>query len=440
VSIPTLQGLQTALSGLMAGQEAVDVTGQNIANAQTPGYSRQTAELQTNQPLVIAALSPLDGRGAQLGTGVGVEAITRIRNEYLDGQYHAENAAFGGAKTLAETLEQLQGVLGEPSSSGLSAQLSSFWSAWNALADAPTSTGAREAVVSAGAQVASTLNRLSGQISAASAEAAQRYATLTGPDGEVRADALQIAELDAQIKLAEQAGQQPNELLDRRDGLIDGLSQLAQVGVSEGEYGTVTVSFGGAAKPLVEGTTVNWPQPLTAAAGGVLGTLISLSEPEGQLAQLRGMLDGVAEALAESVNAQQPRGSFFSFTPGSAAASISVVATLSTLQTGPEGEPGANNLALAVAGLRGGEAELRYTAFVTHVGHEAQTAKSLEANTEAMRSAVAASRQRVSGVSLDEEMTNLMTFQRGYEASARVLTAMDSLLETLIEHTGRVGL
>jgi flagellar hook-associated protein 1 FlgK len=440
MSIPTLQGIQTALSGLMAGQEAVDVTGQNIANAQTPGYSRQTAELATNQPLVIAALSPLDGRGAQLGTGVGVEAITRIRNEYLDGQYHAENAAFGGAKTLVETLEQLQGVLGEPSSSGLSAQLSSFWSAWNALADSPTSTGAREAVVSAGGQVASTLNRLSGQISAASAEASQRYATLTGPDGEVRADALQIAELDAQIKLAEQAGQQPNELLDRRDGLIDGLSQLAQVGVSEGEYGTVTVSFGDAAKPLVEGTTVNWPQPLTSAAGGVLGTLISLSEPEGQLAQLRGMLDGVAEALAESVNAQQPRGAFFSFTPGSAAASISVVATLSTLQTGPEGEPGANNLALAVAGLRGGEAEQRYTAFVTHVGHEAQNAKSLEASTEAMRSAVAAARQRVSGVSLDEEMTNLMTFQRGYEASARVLTAMDSLLETLIEHTGRVGL
>jgi flagellar hook-associated protein 1 FlgK len=440
VPIPTLQGLQTALSGLMASQEALDVTGQNVANAQTPGYSRQTADLQTNAPLEIAALSPTDGRGAQIGTGVGVETITRIHSAYLDAQYRGENAAFGGASTLAEALAGLQSGLDEPSSSGLAAQLSSFWSAWNALADAPTSAAAREAVVSAGTQVAHSFNRLSQLISAASGEASQRYAELTGPDGEVLADAKQIAELDGQIKLAVQGGQQPNDLFDRREGLIDALSHLAQVSVTEGQYGSVTVSFGGAAQPLVEGATVNWPQALSSAAGGTLGALLSLSEPEGKFAQLQGALDGVAETLSASVNALQPRAPFFSFSAGSAAATISVVATLPGLQTGPEGEPGANNLALALAGLRGGEAEQQYTAFVTHVGREVQVAKSLEANAEAMRSAVTASRQRVSGVSLDEEMTNLMTFQRGYEASARVLTTMDSTLETLIEHTGRVGL
>lgn len=439
MGIPTLQGLQTALSGLMANQDSLDVTGQNIANANTPGYSRQTAVLQTRQPLHIAALSPTTGQGAQLGTGVGVETITRIRDTYLDSEYRTDNSAMGSASTLAETLEQVQSALEEPSSSGLSSQLSSFWSAWNALADSPNSDAAKEAVVAAGGQVASTIKQLSAQISAAASEVGKRYETLMGASGEVHSDAEQIAQLNKQIKTSEQAGQPPNELLDRRDGLIDQLSKLAQVSVSEGEYGVDSVSFGGSAEPLVQGSTVNWPPTLTTSSGGELGALLSLTGPEGKLAELQGKLNSVTEALASSVNARQPT-AFFSFTKGAAAATIEVGASAEQVLAGTEGEPGANNYALALAGLRGGEAEQLYTAFVTGIGSDVQAAHASEANAEAMLSAISARRQSVSGVSLDEEMTNLMTFQRGYEASARVLTAMDSMLETLIEHTGRVGL
>src|SRR5579862_7685128 len=108
MGIPSLQGLQTALSGLLASQEALDVTGQNIANAQTPGYTRQTAVLSTNPSMKIAALSPNDGRGADLGTGVGVETITRIRNAFLEAQYYTQSTAVGQASTLTQTLEQVQ--------------------------------------------------------------------------------------------------------------------------------------------------------------------------------------------------------------------------------------------------------------------------------------------------------------------------------------------
>lgn len=439
MGIPTLQGLQTALSGLMANQDSLDVTGQNIANANTPGYSRQTAVLQTRQPLHIAALSPTTGQGAQLGTGVGVETITRIRDTYLDSEYRTDNSAMGSASTLAETLEQVQSALEEPSSSGLSSQLSSFWSAWNDLAESPTSDAAKEAVVAAGGQVASTIKQLSAQITAASTEVKERYETLMGATGEVHSDAEQIAQLNEQIKISEQAGQPGNELLDRRDELIDQLAKLAQVSVSEGEYGVDTVSFGGSAKPLVQGSTVNWPPALTTSSGGELGALLSLTGPEGKLAELQGKLNVVTEALASSVNKLQST-AFFSFTKGAAAATIEVGASAEQVLAGTEGEPGANNYALALAGLRGGEAEQLYTAFVTGIGSDVQAAHASEANAEAMLSAISARRQSVSGVSLDEEMTNLMTFQRGYEASARVLTAMDSMLETLIEHTGLVGL
>src|SRR5579863_3847573 len=126
MSIPTLQGLQTALSGLLADQQAIDVTGHNITNANTEGYSRQVAVLQTNEPLRIAALSPTTGEGAQLGTGVSVATYTRIRNTDLDAEYRNQNTSLGAANTGLEELQQAQGAFDEPSSSGLSSQLSAF--------------------------------------------------------------------------------------------------------------------------------------------------------------------------------------------------------------------------------------------------------------------------------------------------------------------------
>lgn len=440
MSIPSLQGLQTALSGLMASQDSLDVVGQNIANADTPGYSRETAVLETTPSLTIPALSPTTGAGAQIGTGVGVETIVRIRDTYLDSQYRSENSSLSSATTLAETLEQVQSALEEPTSSGLSSQLSSFWSSWNDLADAPTNAAAREAVVSAGSEVASTVKQLSTQIAGAASEASSRYETLMAGNGEVHSDAEQIAQLNSQIKVSEQGGVQPNELLDRRDELIDQLSGFAEVSVSEGEYGVDTISFGGSATALVQGAEVNWPPALTASSGGELGALLQLTGPTGKLASLQEALNGVAESLASSVNALQPTTPFFSFAAGEAAASLAVSATPAQLQTGGAGEPGSNELALKIAALRGGEAEQSYSAFVTGIGSDVQSAQASQANAEAMLSAVSSQRESVSGVSLDEEMTNLMTFQRGYEASARALTVMDSVLETLIEHTGVAGL
>lgn len=435
--IPTLQGLQTALSGLMANQDALDVAGHNISNANTPGYSRQTAVLQTKDPMSIWALSPVDGKGAQLGTGVGVEGITRIRNSFLDTQFRNESSSLEGSATLAEALQQVQSALNEPSSSGMSSQLSAFWTSWSDLANSPTSSAAREAVVSAGTELASTLKTFNGEIEAVASEVSQRYATITGGGGEVASGAEQIAKLNSQIKLAVEAGQPPNDLLDRRDSLIDNLSKLAQVSVTENKDGTDTISFGGAAEPLVEGSSVHWPQELSTSSGGQLGALLSLTSPEGPLAGYKEALNQVAAQLSESVNALQPATPFFT---GTTAASIAVTATPEQIQAGPEGEPGANSAALAVAALRGGEADQSYAGFVMKVGGDVQSATHAQENGTAMLNAIEERRQSVSGVSVDEEMTNLVTFQRGYEASARVMTAMDSMLETLIEHTGRVGL
>ncbi|HEY2767765.1 MAG TPA: flagellar hook-associated protein FlgK [Solirubrobacteraceae bacterium] len=435
--IPTLQGLQTALSGLLADQQAIDVTGHNITNANTPGYSRQVAVLQTNEPLRIAALSPIDGEGGQLGTGVSVSTYTRIRNTYLDAQYRDQNAALGAASTQAEELQQAQGAFDEPSSAGLSSQLSALWSAWGALADSPSSEAAKVSVVSVATQLTDTLHQLQGQLQTIEGQAGAQYAAITGPSGEVQGDANQIAQLNQQIKLSLLAHQQPNDLEDRRDQLLDKLSTLANVTVSKEADGTDTVSFGGAATPLVEGAKVNWPQALTPAAGGQLGALLELSSPTGALAQYQTALNEVAATLASSVNELHTATPFFK---GATAATIEVAVAPGAVQTSSTGAPGGNDVALAIAALRGGKADQRYAALVEQVGSGVQTAKENEANSQAVVTTVANQRQSVSGVSLDEEMTNLITFQRGYQASARALTTMDEMLNVLINHTGIAGL
>jgi flagellar hook-associated protein 1 FlgK len=436
MSIPTLQGLQTALSGLLAEQQALDVAGSNITNADTEGYTRETAELQTNLPITIPATNSITGRGAQLGTGVSVGDITRVRNTYLDAQYRTQNSALSNASTQSEELSQAQTAFNEPSSSGIANQLSAFWSAWNSLADSPTSEAAKQAVVAAGEQLTTTFNQLSAQLSTISSQAGEQYNSLAGAGGEVESYATQIAQLNGQIKLAEEAGQQPNDMLDRRDLLLDKLSGLANITVTEQPDHTDTVSFGDAAQPLVESTKVNWPQALTETAGGQLGALLGLTGPKGALTALQTSLDGVAETLASTVNAQLST-PFFS---GKTAATLAVAVNAGEVSASTGGAAGGNKAALAIAALRGGSAEQDYASLVGQVGSDVRTAKDDQANLQTTVTAINDQRQSVSGVSLDEEMTNLITFQRGYQASARTLTAMDDMLETLIEHTGTVGL
>jgi len=437
MSIPTLQGLQTALSGLLAEQQALDVTGHNIANANTEGYSRQKAVLVTNQAIQIPALSAITGEGAQLGTGVTVETYTRVRNSYLDAQYRTQNSGLSGATTQAEVLEQAQSAVNEPSSTGIASQLSEFWSSWNSLASSPTSEAAKEGVVAAGQRLAGTINQLAAQISTISAQVEAQYAARTSPTGEVADIAKQIGQLNEQIKLAEQARQPPNDMLDRRDLLIDKLSSLAQVTVTTNADGTDTVAFGDAAKPLVEGATVNWPQTLTAAAGGQLGGLLGLTAPGGGLSSFRAELDAVAATLAGSVNALHTSTPFFS---GETAATIAVAVKASEVESSSTKAAGGNDIALAITSLRGGAADQSYSALVEKIGSKVQGAQHEQANLQTTLTAISNQRQSVSGVSLDEEMTNLISFQRGYQASARTLTAMDEMLEQLIEHTGRAGL
>src|SRR3954453_20959769 len=209
----TFLGLETALRGLTADQRSIDTTGHNIANAQTPGYSRQVAELQATQAL------PMYPKG-ELGTGVDVVQYQRIRDTFIDLQLRAQTMRQGSYQAQQSGMNQIEASLAEPSDNGLSALLAKYWSSWQNVANAPTDLATRQALVQSAASLASGFNTLSTQLSAIQAQTTQNESlTIT----QVNSIGSQIPALNQSIQAAELAGAQPNDLLDQRDLLVDQL-------------------------------------------------------------------------------------------------------------------------------------------------------------------------------------------------------------------------
>jgi flagellar hook-associated protein 1 len=447
-AISTFFGLETTLRGLLAEQGALDVTSHNIANANTVGYSRQQAVFTASDPLQVvdgAKLSTL----ASLGTGVDIQSYQRIRNQFLDMQYRAQNMVLGQQSTTSDAMSQVEIGLQEPSDNGLSKQLQQFWSAWSDLANNPNSSGARQALYQQANTVATTLHSLDSQLTDAANQASAEYTSITGASGDVSQIATQIASLNSAIKKSVTAGDKPNDLMDKRDQLLDQLSGLAQVSVNDLGNGSIQVSFGDAANPLIDDGTVNWPQTLNNAgpppttSGGKLQALGDIFKTGGTVDSLRADLNNVAKTLATQVNAIHNDGTatgvdFFTATSGSEAASIAVNVTASTIVA--SSATGTGDIAAQIASLRGSATDSAYSAYVTRIGSMSKDSQNRQATAQALTNSVDASRQSTSGVSMDEEMTNMVKFQRAYQASARAMSTMDQMLDTLINRTGSVGL
>jgi flagellar hook-associated protein 1 len=453
--ISSFYGLQTSLRGLLAQQRALDTTGHNIANANTQGYSRQEAVLQATPALPIPAGGTITGAPAHLGSGVDVQAYRRIRDSFVDLQYRAQNTALGGWTAQSDALSRAEGALNEPGDQGITSQLAAFWDAWSDVANAPEDPAAKQALVEQGQALADSLGTVRGQITLVQSQTMAQYQDLTrpassgDPGGEIAQTAAEIAQLNDSIRRSVTAGDSPNDLLDRRDQLLDTLSGYGQISVSDNGDGSVAVAFVDTASAstygIVDGTAVQWAGPPASwSPGGTLGGLLAVGDPAtGTLQGYVAALDGVAGTLRDLVNGAY-QGTFFESGPGPAAASLRVARALATDPRAVDpgtGNAGSNDLALAVAALRNdARVDGSYQAFVARVGAEVKGATRQEANAEALTTAVEDRRQSVSGVSMDEEMSNLVRFQRGYQASARAMSTMDEMLDVLINRTGKVGL
>ncbi|HZQ82092.1 MAG TPA: flagellar hook-associated protein FlgK [Gaiellaceae bacterium] len=455
MGISTFLGLETTLRGLLAQQQEIDVTGHNIANADTPGYSRETANLvaSTPQPVVPSGL---------LGTGVTVQGYQRVRDNFIDIQLRAQTMKKGYAEAQQNGLNQVEMSLNEPSDTGLSSLLSSYWAAWQNVTNAPEDLASRQALAQSAASLANGFNSLASQFQTVVSQTQQQQ-TLTV--SQINSIGTQIAQLNGAIASAESTGQQPNDLLDQRDLLIDQLSELGNTAVSQtagtaGQYGSLDITVGGAT--LVTGTT---------ASSLTLASMTSLTS--GQLAGMQSVIDSIqdpttgyltklnqlAGTIASATNTQHALGTdlngnaggaFFDVTAGNEAATLAVdpaiLASPALIAASGNGQVGDASNATAIADLQqqtllgGATIDTAYSQLVTQIGADSQEAQQNLSNQTSLVDALSNQRQSVSGVSLDEEMSNLLQYQRGYQASARALTAMDQLIDQLVNRTGTVGL
>jgi flagellar hook-associated protein 1 FlgK len=447
--ISTFFGLQTALSGILAQQRGLDVTTHNVANANTLGFSRQEAVMVASPAFLHPSVNTA-GVPGQIGTGVDVTAYRRIRDAFVDVQLRAQSTRQGNYEARSDGLDQVELALAEPGDTGINSLLNRFWNAWQDVANAPENLATRQALVQAAGALTDGFRSLLSQLGTIQSQTA---ANVTATIDEVNSIGRQVLALNVQIANATAVGDTPNDLFDQRDLLVDRLVKLGNVSVTTSNLNAIDIVFAGAT--LVSGTISSQTlaeSDLTSLSSGKLAGLVGLRDTvlPGYTAQL----DAIASALVTKTNATHQTGydlngiaggAFFG-AAGTTAATLAVDAAIVAAPgriaaAKAPGEVGDATVALQIAALRDDAAlDTAYRQLVTTIGSDSEEAQRSLANATLLADALASRRDSISGVSLDEEMTNLMRFQRGFQASSRALSAMDEMIDTLVNRTGRVGL
>ncbi|RKY63848.1 MAG: flagellar hook-associated protein FlgK, partial [Candidatus Latescibacterota bacterium] len=289
-----LEALHIAKSALELQQYGIQVTGHNIANANTEGYTRQR--------VVSEARAPLETPYGMLGTGVQVAEIERTRERFLDEQVRTASEDLGKWAQAERALSEVEGVFAEPSEGGLNSLLREFWDSWRALADNPEDYAARQVVLGKAETLVDAFHRLDRQLR----EVQYNMNFLVDSKvEEINRIAGRIAELNVQILYIESRGSQANDDRDRRDLLLDELSKLVDVQVVEGSDGMVNVFLDG--RPLVEGKEVFELDTLPVAEEGHPVEKVIWKQGAREVQISGGELGGILEVRDDKINAYLDR-------------------------------------------------------------------------------------------------------------------------------------
>ncbi len=247
----TFLGLEIGKRAVMMNQTVLNITGHNIANTNTPGYTRQVGEVVTTTPWYAPTLNS-DGRPGQIGTGVEVTRVNRIRDAFTDNQIRNENKTSGYWNSVKTGLDKIQVILSEPSNNGLRSVMDQFWQSWQDLSGSPESEAVRSVVAQRGEALADTFQHVYSQLQELREDTNANVKICVD---QINSSALQLRDLNQQILALTIAGKQPNDLLDKRDLLLDQLSELADTKINIDSKNMVTVQLGG--RTLVEGVSYN---------------------------------------------------------------------------------------------------------------------------------------------------------------------------------------
>jgi flagellar hook-associated protein 1 len=524
----TFMGLETARRGMFTQQSALYVTGHNIANANTPGFSRQRINFEQTSPYPAASMNRPQIPG-QMGTGVEAGSVQRIREGFLDLQYRVESNKVGYYSSMSESLTKMEEIMNEPSESGLHATMEKFWNSLQDIASHTENTGARDVAAASGQMVADTLNYYYNSLSRVQQDIGNEIGVKVK---EINALVSQIDQLNKQIASVEPNGYLPNDLYDERDLYVDQLSQLVNVKVTnvkpteyghakdiaEGLYKIEIVGEDGSPfspaavlldvtkedglKPanllevydtaddsaedleLISGTITQIKVGDVALEGvnfsGELAGLIksygyqdSGGNVAGYYPDMLKKLDDFTTAFMNEFNAIHQKGfdlagnagvEFFVLDPekgdnpgqqikvnADIMKDSSLIAAAATAEGGSGDNENAHQLALIKtksfgsyestppASMTSGNLDTYYSGIIGRLGVDSQSAQKNAKNSLVLADSVDKSRQSVSAVSLDEEMTNMIKFQHAYNAAARNITVVDEMLDKIINGMGVVG-
>jgi flagellar hook-associated protein 1 FlgK len=460
----TFSSLSTTLSALRYHRVAMDVAGGNVANVGTDGYARRNAVGQAEgAPSVPALWSRWQGAG----NGVSVGAVQRMVDPFLDARARTEHGTDAFLQTRSAALVRVENTLGEPGERGVAAALTAFQQAWSDVANNPGDGAARSQLL--GRATTFTV-ALGSQARSVATEWADQRTRLDASVTETNGLARDLGRVNESIRAAEVAGTDAGLLLDQRDQITMRLAELVGATSTLDANGVMTVEVGGVV--LVQGrnagsitaagdATYSPGAPasvtvtVTPPGGTAQNVIVSGGSVGGQVDLLRNTLpsylaglDAFAADVADRVNDLHRQGydlkdpsaagvDLFTSSDGGAitAATIRVAVTdpdLVAASSYPGTLDGSNADALASADLGGGA----YRRLVTDFGAQVASARRIAESQGTLTGQVDAAREAISGINIDEEMVNLLAAQRAYEGAARVMTTIDSILDTLINRTG----
>ncbi len=488
----TFYGFEIARTGLYASQLNIDLTGHNIANSNTVGYTRQRLNLSSAE-LASGGVHFKEVITGYSGAGVRTNGIQQVRSDFLDRQFRRENSALQQWSTRADGLEYIETLLSKTGDGSLSGTIDAFFTSVQNLTQNPESKEYRTNMMQNALKMTDTFNHLHSQLNDKLQD--QNSAVKTVAD-QINDIARNLADMNNQIFRFEISGDIAVDLRDQRNLLLDKLSTLADMSYSEGSDGKLTVTVSGHElvshinyNQIVSSPTVTNPvtgandfygltwsddsSAVTVSSGQLRGYLdlrdgATAANPgiPYLISRLNALASGIATqfnavhaggfTMPDGVNPSVAGGNFFAAPAGaitaanftvdaSIQANVYLIAASSELIT-TDALKGNNKNALELIRLQSrldlpgiGSIEGYLKGYLAEIGVEANHTYTMRDSEQTMVDSIERQRQSLSGVSVDEETTNLIKFQHAYSANARVITTIDEYLDVLINKMGLVG-
>ncbi|MEF3305162.1 flagellar hook-associated protein FlgK [Paenibacillus sp. GYB003] len=485
----TFGGIEISKRSLFSHQAALTTTGHNVANVNTRGYSRQVVDLVAAKPMEAVGMMRSNIPG-QSGQGVEFDSITRVREQFLDKQYYNENKSLGQWSVRRDTLEKLEAIINEPSDTGIRQVIDNFFNSWQELSKQPDNLETRAVVKESALALADAFNHTARQLKDLSSDLTDNINVKTT---EVNSLLQQIRNLNSEIFRIEGLGNDANDLRDQRDVLVDDLSKVINITVQEEDagytirMGNVELLRGDTAAPFtLDLVNANFISDGTGQLNN--GELFGLKYARDKLVtEYQAQLDALLTTIVTNVNTAHKQGytlkhpvetggDIFVYQAATTNPPLSFSERVRVSQNITDNVEniaasgrtyvdengvirvvkGNNENALRMADIRnqkysfntagigkiilnGGTFDEFLRAVVGEIGVQTQEATRQATNQQVLVDQVESRRQSVSGVSMDEEMANMIKFQHAYNAAARALTVYDELLDKVINGMGVVG-